>query len=204
MNPAWMKGVTPASTKASKRPSMIVQGVDGTAGFVLAIDAGRAPFQRRSPVAGGEEIVDADVDRAVVEGGEVGEQRAALGQRGVVGLVIAEPVPDRPEGAGGTAGVDAHPDGGRARLHDPYAVGGQAPSTKIASCGSSQSVTLTPTPGGRRAPPCPSRSGVGGALGGAGEQLARRELWWPSGRCPSPGRGLECVTLCPCWRLAPR
>lgn len=79
--------------------------------------------------------MDADVDRPAVKGGEPGKQRPALGQSGVVGLVIANQIQIGRKAPGWPARIDAHPDGrsGLANCPEAQAVGVQVPSTKIAS-----------------------------------------------------------------------
>lgn len=87
--------------------------VDGLTRGVFGVDIGGAPFQGRGAIAGGQEIVDADVDRGGAEGGEFSEEFFAVGCVSVIGLVVAEIVPDGYHGPVGLVGMHLDPDGWR-------------------------------------------------------------------------------------------
>ena len=65
--------------------------VDRSAVRVLAVDVGRTPFQIRHAVTRGQQMVDADGDRHWAEVMQFAQQRAAVGERAVVRLVVPEP-----------------------------------------------------------------------------------------------------------------
>ena len=142
--------------------------MDGPAGGVLRVGVGRAPFQRRRAVAGGEEIVGADIDGAGVERGELAEELPPVRHGRVVRLVIAEPVPDRPMRPEPPRGIDADGDGeGRHRAR-------AAPSclTSSPSC-RRRSASAIGTAARSRAPGAPSRSRS------ANRSCRRRPCAWP-------------------------
>ncbi len=70
--------------------------VDRIAVGILAVGIGRAPFQRRRAVAAAEQVVRADPRRLGTKLGELSQQLLAVLRIGVVRLVIAKPVPQRP------------------------------------------------------------------------------------------------------------
>ena len=81
--------------------------------FVLGVGVSRAPLEGGGAVAGGQQIVDADVHGRSTERGQLAEKFLAVRRVGVVGLIVAEVVPDWAEGACGLIGVHM----------DRYAVG---------------------------------------------------------------------------------
>ena len=77
--------------------------VDGLAGGVEREDVGGGPLELGGAVAGGEEVMGADVDGRGREVVQLGQELAAILHGGEVGLVVAEPGADgivRAEGLG--------------------------------------------------------------------------------------------------------
>ena len=85
--------------------------VDGFAGGVEGVDVGGAPLELGDAVAAGEQVVCADVDGDGREVVEFGEELAAAGGGGVVGLVVAEPTVDGFDGGDGVVKLDHDGDG---------------------------------------------------------------------------------------------
>ena len=103
-----MKGVVPALDIGVEDPVHDRPVVDRVAVRILGIGVGRAPFERGLAIAGGQQIVGADVRRGAGGGGQVAQQLPAIVGVGVVRLVIAEPVPHRVIASGGPARIDRH------------------------------------------------------------------------------------------------
>ena len=102
-------GIKPIST--SGRTCAAIEGVedtvrnseivDGGAVRLFRIDVGRAPLQRAFSIAGGEEIMGAEVDRNGAEAREFSQELLAVGGIKVVGFVRSEVIPQwnvRPNG----------------------------------------------------------------------------------------------------------
>ena len=101
--------------------------VDRLAVGVLGVGVGRAPLQGRGAVAGGEQVVRAEVDLLRAELAEFGEQLLAVLHVGVVRLVGAEEPPDRLEVAAGLVGPDGDRDRRGRRRPAPTGRSGPAP-----------------------------------------------------------------------------
>ena len=68
-------------------------------------DVCRTPLQGRGAVAGGEQVVDADVRRHLTERGQFAQEFFSVGRVGVVWLIVSKVIPDGRERACGLVGV---------------------------------------------------------------------------------------------------
>ena len=73
---------------------------------IFSVDIGGAELQFGHPIAGGEQVMRADVDRNRSKVMKLPEQFRAMAHGSVVGLVVAEPAIDRLIGADGLVEVD--------------------------------------------------------------------------------------------------
>jgi len=80
--------------------------VNGLAAGADAEDVRGAPLQLRHAVAGGEQVMRADVDGGGAEVVQLAQQLLPAGHGGVIRLVEAEPVGDWLKGAGGAREID--------------------------------------------------------------------------------------------------
>src|SRR6185312_5936767 len=81
----------------------------------LGVDISRSPLERALAVAGGEQIVGAEINRNLAIRGKLAEEFLAVGSVDVVGLVGAEEVPDRCIWTGSLVRMDLNDDRGCAR-----------------------------------------------------------------------------------------
>src|SRR6185437_8160078 len=68
--------------------------VHGIAGRIFGVGVRRTPLQRTRSIARGKQVVNANVRRRGTEPRDLAEQLFSIRRVGVVGLVVAEEVPD--------------------------------------------------------------------------------------------------------------